>query len=123
MGDVSDAPCSLSHPAIVRRRGRPRKVAQLDIENVDIEDFAQQEMTKASYSAYFGPFLAYAVEGWNFVLNSSLQALPLLSLFNSTKYGRYARPEMLKFTCETSSAKMGVGVVLALFLKLWHINS
>jgi hypothetical protein len=48
MGDVSDAPCSLSHPAIVRRRGRPRKVAQLDIENVDIEDFAQQEMTKAS---------------------------------------------------------------------------
>ena len=65
MGDFPDAPSALSQSAIVRRRRRPRKTVGHDIASMDIEEFAQQEMTKASYSSYFGPFLAYAVkQGW-----------------------------------------------------------
>ena len=65
MGDGPGAQCSLSQPVSVTRPRRSRKIAQHDVDNVDIEEFAQQEMTKASYSSYFGPFLAYAVkQGW-----------------------------------------------------------
>ena len=65
MGDVADAPCAISQSAIVRRRRGPRKNVQHDIESMDIDDFAQQEMTKASYTSDFGPFFAYAVkQGW-----------------------------------------------------------
>ena len=65
MGDFPDAPSALSQSAIVRRLRGPRKTEQHDIESMDIEDFAQKEMTKAAYSSYFGPFLAYAVkQGW-----------------------------------------------------------
>lgn len=62
MGDFPDAPSALSQSAIVRRRRGPRKTEQHDIESMDVEDLAQKEMTKASYSSYFGPFLAYAVK-------------------------------------------------------------
>ena len=62
MGDVADAPCAISQSAIVRRRRGPGETVMHDIESMDIEDFAQKEMTKASYSSYFGPFLAYAVK-------------------------------------------------------------
>ncbi len=46
MGDFSDAPSKLSQSAIVRRRRRPRKTFQHDIESMYIEDFAQKEMTR-----------------------------------------------------------------------------
>ncbi len=65
MSDVPDASSSLSQPVIVWRRRRARKNIRNDIESADIEDVAQQEMTEASYSSYFGSFIAYAVkQGW-----------------------------------------------------------
>jgi len=42
---------------------------------------------------------------------SFLLAPSLLSLFSNIKHDQYARPQMLKITCKTSLAKLGVGVV------------
>jgi hypothetical protein len=41
MGDVPDAPSSLSQPAIVRRRRRPKSDMQKDTEIAGIEDFVR----------------------------------------------------------------------------------
>jgi hypothetical protein len=59
----------------------------------------------------------------SFILISSRLDPRLLNLFSATKFGQYAPPQMLKFTSETSSAKMAVGVAWALFPEPWHINS
>ena len=90
MGDGPGAQCSLSQPVSVTRPRRSRKIAQHDVDNVDIEEFAQQEMTMASYSSYFGPFLAYRQSSKaghpGFILKSSPLAPAHMSLFNSTTY-------------------------------------
>jgi len=39
---------------------------------------------------------------------SFLLAPSLLSLFSNIKHDQYARPQMLKITCKTSLAKLGV---------------
>jgi hypothetical protein len=128
MSDIPDAPCSLFQSVIVLLQRRPRKTVQYDIESVDIEDFAQKEMTMASNSSYFGPFLAHALavkQGCSSKFYSEFSSSgPITAgLFSNTKYGQYARLQMLKITCETSLAKMGVCVVLALSPGLWHCAS
>lgn len=131
---MGDTPCSIPPLQTVLRRRRPMITAHHDIDFEDIEDFAQQEMTKSSYSSYFGPFLAYlAKPSWTSKLysqffssgplKSSLQDPSLPSLSSNTKYGKYAPPQMLKITFETSSAKLGVGVVWAWSPGPWQINS
>jgi hypothetical protein len=104
--------------------------ADADVEIADIEDFEQQKMTKASYSSYFGPFLAYAVkQAWTSKFYSEFfSSGPKTSEFVQRQY---APPQMLKnylrVESETSSAKngsrRGVLGVGALFPEPWQINS
>ena len=82
-------------------------IVQHYIESMVIEDFAKQEMSKASYTSYLGPFRAYVIkQGWTYRSYSQIfSSGPIIAdFFSNTKYDQYARPQMLKFTCETSLA-------------------
>jgi hypothetical protein len=118
MGDLPDAPSSLSQPVIARRRRRPKTNIQNDVKIADIEDFAQQETTKASYSSYFGPFLVYAVkQGWTSKFYSEffssgrktsefVQCHKILPICSTTNVEIYLRDEFSK-----NGSRRGMGLV------------